>query len=228
MDAALTGWIFGAWLGARHAFEADHLAALATLLHDGKRPRNAALLGAAWGLGHTAALVGVGVVLVALRTELPARAVAGAELAVAAMLVVLGIRNIAIAMAHGRHGATHPHRHGEHEHVHAGPADHVHVAGWTLARRPLMIGLVHGLAGSGGLTALAVAGMPTPASALLYLVVFGVGSIAAMAILSLLAGTTLVRLAASERARGWLIASTGALSVAVGLAWGVPALQGLA
>lgn len=227
MDAALTGWMFGAWLGARHAFEADHLAALATLVHDGKRPRAAAMLGAAWGLGHTAALVGVGAVLLALRAELPARAVAGAELAVAVMLVALGIRNLLLARASGARGAARRHRHGEHEHVHAGPVDHVHVGGWTLARRPLIIGLVHGLAGSGGLTALAVAGMPTPGSAMLYLVVFGLGSIAAMALLSLLAGSTLVRLAASDRARGALIAGTGALSIAVGLAWGVPAFQGM-
>lgn len=227
MDAALTGWMFGAWIGARHAFEPDHLAALATLLHDGNRPRAAAMLGAAWGLGHTAALVGVGAVLVALRTELPDRAIAGAELVVAAMLVGLGIRNLVIAVARGRHGKAHRHRHGDHEHVHTGPANHVHLGGWTLARRPLVIGLVHGLAGSGGLTALAVTGMPTPASAVVYLVIFGVGSIAGMALLSLFAGTTLMRLAASDRARGLIIGSTGAISIAVGLAWGVPALQGL-
>jgi hypothetical protein len=222
MSITLTGCLLGLWLGARHALDPDHLAALSTLVADERRPRTAALLGTVWGLGHTLALFAVGALLLGLRTEMSSSTAAAAELAVAAMLVLLGARNIARALSARGRGHAGRHRHGGLEHSHGGPVDHVHVGGWTLARRPLLIGLVHGLAGSGGLTALAMAGMPTPGSALLFVAIFGAGSIAGMALISGLAGLSMDRLLRGERAQTILIGSTGALSLIVGIVWGWP------
>src|SRR5690348_3338274 len=84
--------MIGVLLGMRHALEPDHLTAVGTLVTEARGARRGALLGMMWGLGHTASLVFVGGVLVATGAALPARAAAGFELAVAVMLVVLGVR----------------------------------------------------------------------------------------------------------------------------------------
>jgi hypothetical protein len=216
--AVTTGCALGAVLGVRHALEPDHLAAVSTLVAERPRPAQAALLGALWGVGHAAALLVVGVVLLAARGSLPAAAITAAELLVAAMLVVLGVRAVTLALR-GGHGPVAAHRHGAVEHVHGGAAAHLHLRGRTLAVRPLIVGLVHGLAGSGGLTALALAEMPSRAGALAYLGAFAIGSVAAMAAVSGLAGASLGRLVRGPRARIGLLAGAGALSVLVGIGW---------
>src|SRR5947209_11748039 len=148
MNAA-TGWLLGLLLGMRHALEPDHLAALATLLADDRGARRGALLGAFWGLGHTLALFAVGALLAVLGAALPARVADAFELCVAAMLIALGARALRRALRDGGQGALHQHLHGHRAHAHAAPADHVHVGGLTLSLRPLLVGLVHGLAGRG-------------------------------------------------------------------------------
>jgi hypothetical protein len=186
----------GAVVGARHALEPDHLAAVGTLVAEKPRPAHAALLGAIWGLGHTAAILVVGVVLLAARAELPEAAATGAEALVSVMLIVLGIRSVVLAV---RPRESAPHRH--------------------VAIRPLAIGLLHGLAGSGALTALAVTAMPTRAAAIGYLGAFGVGSSLGMALVSGAAGATLAQISRG-RGRTALLAAAGATSVVVGVVWG--------
>ncbi len=144
----------------RHALEPDHLAAVTTLVSRERNFARAALMGVWWGLGHTLSLVLAGAVLVGLRAEMPAAASDGFEFAVALMLVGLGVRAIAQAARLGAHGPTRIHRHGRVVHSHAGVPAHVHIGAWTLARRPLLVGAIHGLAGSGALTALVLATLP--------------------------------------------------------------------
>src|SRR6266545_5059997 len=154
----LSGWVIGLALGMRHALEPDHLAAVSTMVASRPRAGAAAWVGACWGFGHSLALLVVGGGLLLLRAELPSWLADLFELGVAFMLIGLGARGVARALRAGRQGAAAraPHSHGGLRHVHAGPAQHLHVGGWTLARGPLVIGLVHGLAGSGALTALVV------------------------------------------------------------------------
>jgi hypothetical protein len=223
----LGGCALGAFIGVRHAFEPDHLAAVSTLVAETPRARSAALLGAVWGLGHTAALLTVGAVLLAARAELSPRTMALAELGVAAMLVLLGLRNLARAARTGGQGPVIEHRHGGRAHRHAAAADHIHVGPWPLALRPLLIGLVHGLAGSGALTALAIGGMASASGALLYMALFGLGSVAGMAAVSGLAGAGMHRVIRGARAQTILTGATGALSLVVGLFWGLPLLHDL-
>jgi hypothetical protein len=196
MEPLVSAWFLGLVLGARHAFEPDHLAAVATLVSTDRR---ATILGALWGAGHTATLLCVGGVLVVFRAHLPAPLANGCEAAVALMLLALGTRSIVWAIRR---------------------EPHVHVD--RTLKRPFFVGMAHGLAGSGALTALALASMPSTAAALIYLLLFGLGSLAAMAATTGLLGWTLAR---ASRKMGALVASlAGALSIVTGLLWGWRAL----
>ena len=154
----------GSLLGMRHALEPDHLAAVSTLVAQERDGYKAAWLGACWGAGHTLALVTVGAALVVLRARMPPAASNIFELSVALMLVGLGVRAIQVASRQGPAGPAHVHHHGHVVHVHRGAPAHIHIGAWTLARRPLLVGAVHGLAGSGALTALVLATLPTTAA----------------------------------------------------------------
>lgn len=218
--SSLAGVLLGLFVGLRHAFEPDHLAAMATLAAEARGPRRGALLGAIWGVGHTLALVVVGAILIIAGAALPARLGAAFELAVAGVLVVLGIRAIAIARREGAAGPSHRHSHRGVAHDHGGPAAHVHVGRHTLAWRPLAVGLVHGLAGSGALTALVFAQLASPASRMSYLGLFGVGSIAGMSIASAIASASLGRM--TGRGHRALMLAAGLVSIGVGVVWSLP------
>jgi len=224
----LSGSALGSLLGMRHALEPDHLTALSTLVTTapgapGERGRyRAAMLGACWGVGHTLSLVVVGAVLVVLRAEMPARVSDLFELFVAVMLVGLGVRAIVLAIRQGRIGPTHAHHHGHLVHTHAGADPHVHVGRWTLARRPLLVGAVHGLAGSGALTALVLATLTSTTARISYMALFGFGSTLSMALLSGLLGWPVARLGSNRNLARAVSVVVGCTSIALGLFWGYP------
>lgn len=228
----LIGWALGALLGVRHALEPDHLAAVSTLVAESGSSRRGALLGALWGLGHSIALLLVAALLVSLQTAMPARVGDALEFLVAVMLMVLGARAIRSALREGRGGSRSAHAHGRRVHNHPGAADHVHVAAWAFAPRPLAIGLVHGLAGSGALTALVMAELPGASARLLYIACFGIGSMIGMALLSGLLALPILWLGGVDPPRArfnglrrQLTLATGATSLGLGLWWGYPFLQ---
>ncbi len=224
----LTGSALGSLLGMRHALEPDHLTAVSTLVTSSPEPAGgrssvrAAMLGASWGVGHTLSLVAVGAVLVLLRAEMPARVADLFELSVAIMLVALGVRAIVIAVRQGPAGPPHAHHHGHVVHSHAGAAPHVHLGRWTLARRPLLVGAVHGLAGSGALTALVLATLSSTAARITYMTLFGIGSTAGMAVLTGVLGWPLARIGASRAMLRALSIVVGCVSIGLGLFWGYP------
>lgn len=220
-SAAIT---LGLVVGARHAFEPDHLAAVSTLVGGSRSTRGAVGLGLLWGLGHTIALLAVGVVLVLLDGVMPARLGFMFEGVVAAMLVLLGARSI-LAGIQNRDGHAGIHRHGSGvQHVHGGAGDHVHLGRRAFAWRPLTIGLIHGLAGSGALTALAFVQLPSAGARIVYMIMFGAGSIAGMAAATGLTGAALQRIAHGPRTRRVFALATGALSCVVGVLWALPLL----
>jgi nitrile hydratase accessory protein len=147
----------GTLLGMRHALEPDHLAALSTLLTGERNIRKAAWLGAYWGIGHTLTLLAAGTLLVVLRADMPAMAADVLACAVVLLLVGFGFR--AIYLSAGQVSAR-----PTHSHVHGTRSASAPVGRWTLARRPLLVGAVHGLAGSGALTALVMATIPSMGS----------------------------------------------------------------
>ena len=218
--AALLG--FGFVLGIRHAFDVDHLVAMSTILSERRSLRRASLVGAAWGIGHTTALVGVAIGAVALRARIPPGLTTVLELGVAAMLIGLGL-NLLWTLWHG--GRVHYHAHGGrlhvHPHVHR-PGSQPEGGGHHHVRRPFVVGLVHGLAGSAGLMLAVVASIPQPALALAYVVLFGLGSMGGMAAMSVLFGAPLLLVGDHfARAEGALRACVALASVVVGvlLAW---------
>jgi high-affinity nickel-transport protein len=207
MSSTALGIVLGILVGLRHAFEPDHLTAVSTLVSETHDARHGAVLGVLWGLGHTIALVLVGMILAAVDATLPPTAGTAFELGVAVMLIALGVRAMVTA-ARGDHG-----------HVHA-PAQVGRRRRW----RPFAVGLVHGLAGSGALTALVFAQLPGTTARIVYIAVFGVGSIAGMAIASGVAGATLQLVVRSEQMRRRIGVATGVVSIVVGVLWGIPLL----
>jgi hypothetical protein len=212
----------GSLLGMRHALEPDHLAAVSTLMTGERTTARAAWLGACWGFGHTLTLVATGALLVALRSELPASVSDAFEFCVALMLVALGVRAIIQAVRQGQDGPAHIHHHGRLVHQHPGAPAHVHVGRWTLAGRPLLIGAVHGLAGSGALTALVVATLPSTVAQLTYMIVFGLGSTVGMAALSGVVGWPLGRMASRPVLTRTVSLAVGCITTTLGLWWGYP------
>jgi nitrile hydratase accessory protein len=209
----------GSLLGMQHAFEPDHLAAVATLMTGERSSAKAALLGAWWGLGHTLTLLAAGSTLVVLRAEMPAVATMAFELCVVLLLVGFGARAI-----HQAACGVLPRR----THSHAKPAtlSRLGVDRWTLAR-PLLVGAVHGLAGSGALIALVVAALPTTATRLGYLALFGAGSTLGMVALSGLLGWQIARMGSDRGVVRSFSLAVGCISTVLGLFWGYPVLSRL-
>jgi hypothetical protein len=203
MLAVLAGYAIGLLQGARHAFEPDHVAAIYTVVARGGQARASVRFALAWGTGHAATLVIVGSLLRAFRASLPPALDAGFELAVAAMLVILGARAIVGARRHSE--AVHR--------LTAGP--------------PLLIGLVHGLAGSGAMAAIAMAALPIMLSGCLFLGLYGVGAMSAMATFAGVAGVSLSRLTRNPRLFAGLTFAGGVFSVALGVSSSWPAVSHL-
>lgn len=223
----LTSSGLGSLLGMRHALEPDHLTAVSTLVTRERSGFRAALLGACWGLGHTCSLLLVGGVLIALRAQMPASVSDLFELLVALMLIALGARAVYLAARQGAAGPTQVHHHGRLVHSHPGVPAHVHIGHWTLARRPLLVGAIHGLAGSGALTALVLTTLPTTAARLAYMALFGLGSTLGMAALSGLLGWPLARLGAHHAVGRTVSVVVGCVSIGLGVAWGYPFISRL-
>src|SRR5476649_1478730 len=223
----LTSSGLGSLLGMRHALEPDHLAAVSTLVTGERNSYNAAFLGVCWGLGHTFSLIVVGTVLVVLRAEMPERVADGFEFCVALMLIGLGLRAMYLAARQGPAGPVHAHHHGRLAHVHEGAPAHIHIGAWTLARRPLLVGAVHGLAGSGALTALVLTTLPSTAARVTYMALFGLGSTVGMAVLSGVLGWPLARIGQNQAVARGVSLVVGCLSTGLGLVWGYPLLSRL-
>jgi hypothetical protein len=228
---AATAWVLlGLLQGMRHALEPDHLVAVSTFAGEAPGPRGGLLLGAWWGLGHALALLLVGGMLALFRTTLPEQLATGFELLVSLMLLGLGARALlrARALMQEAGGELQAHWHFGRAHAHPGDSRHIHLGDRAFALRPLGVGIIHGLAGSGALTVWLLAGFPTHAQRLAYTLVFGGGAVLGMAVLSGVAGWPLATLLGSSRGRGWTSAVSGALSVLLGLLWGWPLVGKLA
>lgn len=208
---------FGLLLGMRHALEPDHLVAISTLMTGERTSAQAARLGAYWGLGHTLTLLMAGAVLLALRAEMPPFAAEAFQLAVVVLLVGFGARAMYQGAWRGATGRTHSH---------AKSAAGSVVGPGTIAR-PFLVGAVHGLAGSGAITALVVATLPSTMTRLSYLTLFGIGSTLGMTALSGLLGWHIAQAGAHSAVARTFSLAVGSVSTLLGLLWGYPLLQRL-
>jgi len=216
--------LIGFLIGMRHALEADHLAAVATLTGGGRGLGRSLRLGLAWGLGHSATLFLVGGAVLLVDGVLPERLALWLEAAVGVMLVFLGLDVVRRLLRERVHFHSHSHGKARHFHAHShagegrhGASNHSHDHGPILPRRALVVGLVHGLAGSAALVLLTVEAMDSLASGLLYMALFGLGSILGMGLLSCAIALPL-RYAARQLTWGYtaLTALLGAFSVGLG------------
>jgi len=189
MDSSLlAAFGLGLLLGIQHALDPDHLIAVSTIVSEHKSFKWASLIGAFWGLGHTTTLFIVGLVVIGLRVTIPPRLAGSMELLVAAMLIILGVNVLRKAFGTERvHLHTHSHNPETHTHVHAHvnpKQDHAHTHAFKAMRRPFIVGMVHGLAGSAALMLLVLSTIESPLGALIYIVIFGLGSVGGMLLLS--------------------------------------------
>jgi cytochrome c biogenesis protein CcdA len=223
----------GLLLGLKHALEADHVAAVASLATRNASWREAVRVSAAWGLGHAGTLFLFGAVLVLLGTNLPDGVASALEAAVGVMLVILGVDVLRRIRARRIHFHAHSHGAGKrHVHLHSherGHAhDHPHPHPHRSSVRALIIGCVHGLAGTAGLVLLAVPTMSSGAQALVYLAVFGAGTIAGMIGFSLLIAVPLTFTARRlRRTTMGIEALLGAANVSLGLWIAIESLQAI-
>jgi ABC-type nickel/cobalt efflux system permease component RcnA len=197
----------GLVFGLKHATEVDHVVAVSTIVSEHRNVFRSALVGGLWGLGHTASLVFVGVLVLVFRVAIPLRVANWLEFGVALMIIALGV--LAVARVLRKRADVHLHRHshdGEsHVHIHfheqdtehptvavspatpAAPPAHSHAI-TRLGFKPLLVGAMHGLAGSAALTLLVLAQIQSISVGLLYLAVFGIGSTLGMLLMSGLIG----------------------------------------
>jgi ABC-type nickel/cobalt efflux system permease component RcnA len=217
--------VLGFFIGMRHALEADHVAAVSSLATRSASPRECLKQGVFWGLGHTFTLFLFGSVVLLLDRVLPERLASALELAVGVMLVALGLDVLRRLARERVHFHLHEHEGGVrhfHGHSHAGESAHgTHSHGhWRkLPLKALVVGLVHGMAGSAALILLTLENVPNVGAGLLYILLFGVGSIAGMALLSIAIAVPLRYSAAGlTRLHGLLHGAIGLATVAIGVA----------
>lgn len=183
----LTLLSLGFLLGLRHALDSDHVAAVSTVLTQRPSLKASGLIGFSWGIGHTLILLLVGLIVLWFRVPVPELLAHVAEGAVGVMLVVLGgllgvklIKERWHVHQHDHNGSRHVHLHS-----HAVVVDHGHLHWWRESVRPLCIGMAHGLAGSAALLLLVVSSARTVMEGLVYIAVFGCGSILGMMLIGL-------------------------------------------
>lgn len=203
----------GLLLGLKHATETDHVVAVSTFVSQTKSLKKSAWAGVLWGIGHTTTLFIVGGLILLFKITIPEKLAMGMELPVAIVLVVLGIRLIIKARKAKIHLHAHQHDGFEHAHLHS----HEHEPKHQHAHQSLLMGLLHGLAGSAALVLLVVGTTSSTLQGLAFILVFGVGSIAGMLIVSTLIGMPVLLTTKFKKLDGWLQLASGSLSTIIGL-----------
>jgi len=203
----------GFFLGMRHATDPDHVIAVSTIVSRERSIAKAGFIGILWGCGHTLTIVAVGAAIILFGLTIPARAGLTMEFSVGLMLILLGVLNLTGAMKwiSEKFSTAHPRVTGEHAHVHEhgsrvhfhwhshAPAAEHHAdslaapsslrgpferLGLFHSLRPLLVGIVHGLAGSAAVALLVLSTIKDPKWAVLYLLIFGIGTIAGMMLIT--------------------------------------------
>ena len=205
--SAIATLFVGFVLGLQHATETDHVVAVTTLASDTGSARRAALTGALWGLGHMVTLFLMGSMLIVLRVKMGPQTEWSLEFVVALVLIWLGVHTIRNCFAGRFHIHSHEHAGRAHAHLHfheKGEAGHVHDAhagkpqcrGLNHGPTSVLVGMAHGLAGTGALALVVLTSIPSRTLGVIYLLVFGFGALVGMAAFSALLGVPIQALLA--------------------------------
>lgn len=227
----------GFFLGLKHALDADHLAAVSTIVSERKGFWSSSLVGALWGLGHTVSLLAVGLLVIAIHFQIPSKIALGMEFAVAVMLVALGA-DVLWKIFRGATFHIHTHSHEGHLHIHPhfhkpveqqSSGEDVHHHSVPIGKKPFFVGMVHGLAGSAALMLLVLAAISSRPLALAYIAIFGTGSVGGMFLMSALIGLPFSFTSKFERTNKIIRTTAGAVSVGFGLflAYHIGVVEGL-
>ncbi|HET7439871.1 MAG TPA: high-affinity nickel-transport family protein [Terriglobales bacterium] len=246
MIGLLTIVAVGFFLGMRHATDPDHVIAVSTIITREHNVKRSAMIGAAWGVGHTLTILAVGGAIILFKITLPPRLGLAMELAVGVMLIFLGVKNLGgllnwsaqqapIEAPMGHLQQPHYHSHGDYVHAHQRgqsrkhPHDPEHNPVARLDRwftrsslyqllRPLIVGIIHGLAGSAAIALLVLSTISNVRWAIAYLAVFGIGTVLGMMLITLTLGSTFSygqkRFARIGQHFGW---AAGLISVGFGI-----------
>lgn len=193
MNGSLLGTLaLGFVLGLKHALDADHLVAVSTIVGREKSVWKSSIVGAVWGMGHTASLFVAAIAVIGLKLTISARASLTLELGVGLMLILLGLDLVRRVLKGEISIHSHSHEHGAepHSHLHAhaailASADGSHHA---VGKRPFFVGLVHGLAGSAALMLFVLTTITNPWVGLMYVLIFGAGTVGGMLVMSAVIG----------------------------------------
>ena len=197
----LAALVLGMLLGSKHSLDPDHVVAVSTIVSEYKNPLRSFWVGISWGLGHTTTLLILGICIIALRLTIPERMALFFEFFVGVMLVGLGIQAIYSFRKKKVHQHSHGHEEEAHHHFHSHSKSPEHVPEHHnthgigkpfLRRKSYVIGLVHGLAGSAALMLLVLASIESPIAGLAYILLFGLGSVLSMGIMTVLIGLPFV------------------------------------
>lgn len=247
MASGIAILIIGFFLGMRHATDPDHVIAVSTIVSRERSLGRAGLIGAFWGLGHTITIVAVGAAIIAFNVVIPPRVGLTMEFAVGLMLILLGVLNLTgvTKWLSEKFSPAHPHVVGEHAHLHEHDS-HVHYhwhahqpakehhgdelssprwinkpfgkLGLFHTLRPLTVGIVHGLAGSAAVALLVLSTIHDPRWGVFYLLIFGLGTIAGMMLITL---AMALPFSYAGKRFGWLnrglVTGSGLLSLGFGL-----------
>jgi hypothetical protein len=234
--------VLGLFLGMRHATDADHIVAVATIVSRQRTMRGSMLIGAAWGIGHSLTVMAVGGAIILFGVVIPPWLGLSMEFAVGGMLVLLGVLTLTgvgrghtapragqphdHVHAHGDYIHRHPHGHSPETHGHSAERtplariDHSWLGGLALYQwlRPFAVGLVHGLAGSAAIALLVVTIIHDPIVAMAYLVLFGIGTVGGMMLITLLLVAPFAFTSANLPRFNWQLGvASGLISFAFGL-----------
>ncbi|PYP92190.1 MAG: high-affinity nickel-transport family protein [Candidatus Angelobacter sp. Gp1-AA117] len=223
----------GFFLGMRHATDPDHVIAVTTIVNRQRDIRKSALIGAFWGVGHTVTIFLVGGAIILFGLVIPPRVGLSMELSVAFMLILLGYMNLrsflrSMPTVEDAHDHAHVHSHtGERALAHADRL--LRKTSIYQVLRPLIVGIVHGLAGSAAVALLVLATIRNAQWAVAYLLVFGLGTIAGMMLITMSIASTFRLVGSSPKFFRRLAIATGLLSLGFGLfvAWQILAAGGL-
>ena len=191
----------GIILGIRHSLDPDHVVAVSTIVSEYRNPLRSFWVGISWGLGHTTTLLIIGVVIIALRLTIPERMALLFEFVVGIMLVGLGAQVIYSFRRKKVHQHAHGHQEAAHEHFHSHAQSPAHtpehhgdrgIGKPFLRKKSYLIGTVHGVAGSAALTLLVLASIESPVAGLAYILLFGLGSVLSMGVMTILIGLPFV------------------------------------
>jgi uncharacterized membrane protein YkgB len=173
--------LYALYEGLLHAFEADHILAVTNIVSQRTKIFPALKDGIFWGLGHTSTIFLIGIIMILFKVNIPENSFSWFEAAVGLMLITVAAFRFYIFLRDEH--IVHVHRH-EHAGENTSPHTHVHLKGNRLHRTSYGIGIIHGLAGSGALVVLVMTQIGTVTNSLLYLLIFGVGSIVGMTLVA--------------------------------------------